>query len=323
VNGEDSYAIGVDVGGTKVAAGLVDPQGRIVARQRREVTAHDPASVTTAIAEMVVQLRDAIPGDSGHLGGVGVGLPGYVSADRTVAFLVPNLGWRDVPFQHMLREALDLPVILDNDANLAAWGEFRFGAGRGTHDMTMVTVGTGVGGGFVINDRLVRGGAGMAAEVGHLNLVPGGRTCGCGKQGCWEQYASGSALVRYARDYATERRDEARIILALGDGTPEGITGTHVTDAARQGDAVALAAFTELGQRLGQGLADLVAILDPQVIVIGGGVSEAGDLLLEPLVASLHAGIVVPAQRDGIDVRLADLRNDAGLIGAADIVRFA
>jgi glucokinase len=322
VNGEDTYAIGVDVGGTKVAAGLVDSQGRIVARDRREVTAHDPISVTAAIAAMVSQLTSDMEAEPDQLRGVGVGLPGYVSADRSLAFLVPNLGWRDVPFQQMLRDAVGLPVTLDNDANLAAWGEFRFGAGRGSHDMTMVTVGTGVGGGFVINDRLVRGGAGMAAEVGHLNLVPGGRTCGCGKQGCWEQYASGSALVRYARDYATERRDAARVMLALGDGTPEGITGTHVTAAAREGDPVALAAFTELGERLGEGLADLVAILDPQVIVVGGGVSEAGDLLLEPLVASLRSAIVVPAQREAIKVRLADLRNDAGIIGAADIVRF-
>jgi glucokinase len=323
VNGVDMYAIGVDVGGTKVAAGLVDPQGRIVARERREVTAHDPAAVTAAIAAMVEQLRAAVTAVSGELAGVGVGLPGYVSADRRTAFLVPNLGWRDVAFQQMLADAVDLPVTLDNDANLAAWGEFRFGAGQGTHDMTMVTVGTGVGGGFVINDRLVRGGSGMAAEVGHLNLVPGGRTCGCGKQGCWEQYASGSALVRYAREHATERRDDARIMLSLGDGTPEGITGTHVTAAARQGDPVATSAFTEVGERLGEGLADLVAILDPQMIVIGGGVSEAGDLLLEPLVASLHAAIVVPAQRDNIRIRLADLRNDAGIIGAADIVHFA
>jgi glucokinase len=316
-----TFTIGVDVGGTKVASGLVDDAGQVIARERREVTRHDPESVADAIAEMVQALTDVAAAGGGTIDGLGVGLPGFVSADRHMAFLVPNLGWRDVPFKSLLEDRVHLPVLIDNDANVATWAEYRFGAGRGFHHIVMITVGTGIGGGLVVNDHLVRGGAGMAAEVGHLNLIPDGRPCGCGRNGCWEQYGSGSALVRYARDHASSRRDAARIMLALGDGTPEGIAGHHVTSAAAQGDPVAIAAFTELGERLGQGLVDLVAILDPQAIIVGGGVSEAGGLLLDPLTASLRSGLMVPSQREGLIVRLADLRNDAGIIGAADIVR--
>lgn len=315
-----ALAIGVDVGGTKVAAGLVDDQGQVIARERRTMGDHRPEAVAKAVAEIVQVLRTAA-GDA-PVSGVGLGVPGYVSADRSTAVLVPNLGWRDIPFQSMVHELVGMPVLLDNDANVAAWAEYRFGAGRGAHSMVLITVGTGVGGGIVMDDRLIRGGGGMAAEVGHLNLVPGGRRCGCGKLGCWEQYASGSALVRYAREFAGDNRDGARQMLGLGDGTPEGITGAHVTAAAHDGDPVALQAFRETAAHLGEGLADLVALLDPEVIVVGGGVSEAGALLLDPLVDSYKRHVVVPAQRDGIDIRLATLRNDAGLIGAADITRF-
>lgn len=316
-----SFAIGIDVGGTKVAAGLVDEQGAILARDRREVAQHDPESIAEAIAAMATGLRDEARARGADLAGVGVGLPGFVSADGSVARMVPNLGWRDVPFRALLEQRLGMPATIDNDANVAAWAEYRFGAALGFHHVVLITVGTGVGGGLVVNDHLLRGGAGMAAEVGHINLVPGGRRCGCGRLGCWEQYASGNALVRYAREGATERRDEARHMLSLGDGTPEGIIGRHVTQAAREGDAVAVAAFAELGQRLGEGLADLVVLFDPEVIVIGGGVSEAGDLLMQPLESSLRSSMVTQVQRDGIAVRLASLRNDAGIIGAADIVR--
>jgi glucokinase len=212
--------------------------------------------------------------------------------------------------------------VVENDGNAAAWGEFAFGAGIDVNDLTLVTVGTGIGGGIIIGDRLLRGSHGTAGEIGHMNVVPNGRPCGCGRHGCWEQYASGSALVREARALAADRRSEAGLLLSLGDGTPEGVHGAHVTEAALAGDPVAIDAFTVVGTWLGRGLADLAAVLDPAVFVIGGGVSEAGDLLLDSARETLTAkvggssnAVPVPA------VRTATLGNEAGLIGAADLAR--
>ena len=210
---------------------------------------------------------------------------------------------------------------MENDANAAAWGEFRFGAGRDAHDLVAVTVGTGIGGGIVLSDRLVRGAFGMAAEFGHLVRVPDGRLCGCGKRGCWEQYASGNALLRKARELAAERRNEAHTLLDLGDGTPEGVTGKHITVAARDGDPVALEAFSRIGRWLGTGLADVAALLDPAMFVIGGGVSEAGELLLAPTRVAFVSALVAAGHRPHAQVVAAELGNDAGLVGAADLAR--
>jgi glucokinase len=211
--------------------------------------------------------------------------------------------------------------VVENDANAAAWGENRFGAGRDETDLVCVTVGTGIGGGIVIDDRLYRGRFGIGGEIGHMQVVADGRLCGCGQRGCWEQYASGNALVREARERAAEARGEATILLRMGDGTPEMITGRHVTEAARLGDEVALAAFATVGRWLGQGLADLVAVLDPGRFIIGGGVSEAGDLVLEPARTSFEALLTGRDVRPIAQVVLAELGNDAGLVGAADLAR--
>ena len=312
-------AVGVDVGGTKIAVGLIDEQGRVVHSRRVPITDHQPESVALQIAVLVADLADEHgPGISG----VGIGLPGYVSKDRRSAQLVPNLGWRDVQFYDLVHRHLKVPVILENDANAAAWAEFRFGAGRHVATMVLVTIGTGVGGGIVMDDRLIRGGTGMAGEVGHLTMTPGGRACGCGKLGCWEQYASGSALLRIAREHAGENRQSARLLLSKGDGTPEGVTGAHVTEAAQEGDPAALAAFDILAEHIAAGLADIVAVLDPELIVLGGGVSEAGDILLNPVEQAFRSNVVVTQQREGVALRLAQLKNDAGMIGAADLIRF-
>ena len=162
----------------------------------------------------------------------------------------------------------------------------------------------------------------MGAEIGHIQMVEGGRQCGCGQRGCWEQYASGGALVRDARERAAESRADAEILLGLGDGTPEGIAGEHVTEAAQQGDPVAKAAFDALGHWLGQGLADLAAVLDPECFVLGGGVSEAGDLVLEPTKAAFEQLLTGRGRRPTAQVVLAQLGNDAGLVGAADLARY-
>ncbi len=311
-----SLTIGIDVGGTKIAGGVVDEQGRIVAEARRETPATDVDATEAAIVDLVAELRR-----DHEVSTVGVGAAGWVDAARSVVLFAPNLAWRDEQLGDELAEACGLRVIIENDANAAAWGEHRFGAGRDAQDLVCVTVGTGIGGGLVLGGSLYRGGFGIAAEFGHMQVVPGGISCPCGNVGCWEQYASGRALIRVAQGLATERPDDARTLLGLGDGTPEGITGLHVTEAAQDDDPAALAAFAEVGRWLGQGMADLVAILDPTCIVIGGGVSEAGELILEPARAAYEDAVTGRGHRPFAEVRLAEHANDAGLIGAADLAR--
>lgn len=313
-----SVAIGVDVGGTKIAAGLVDDSGQVLARTRADVADKSPAGVVDAIARAVGELRGQVDAD---IVGVGVGLPAFLDTTREVAVVVPNLGWRDVPAGALLRDALATDVTLENDANVAAWGEYRFGAGQGVSDLVMVTVGTGVGGGIVMGGQLVVGAQGMAAEIGHMTLVPGGLPCPCGKAGCWEQYASGQALVRIAKELASSASVDAKALCELGDGSVAGITGVHVTAAAAAGNQVALDAFSTLAEHLAAGMADLVAILDPGAFVVGGGVSEAGTILHERLQSAYERAVLVERQKS-IPIHLATLRNDAGLIGAADLVRF-
>src|SRR3954452_5737536 len=311
-----SLTIGVDVGGTKVAAGVVDKEGRILVQERVHTPAHDAASVEDAIADVVGRLRAEHDAEA-----VGIGVAGFIDRGRSKVFFAPNLRWHDLPLHQDLSDRLGLPVIVENDANAAAWGEYRFGAGRLEDFLVCVTVGTGIGGGVIADGELFRGGFGIGAEIGHIQMVENGRPCGCGQRGCWEQYASGNALVRDARERAAESRAEAEVLLSLGDGTPEGIAGEDVTEAARLGDPVAAAAFEALGSWLGQGLADLAAVLDPETFIVGGGVSEAGDLVLKPMADAFDQRLTGRSHRPVAQIQLAELGNDAGLVGAADLAR--
>ena len=311
-------SIGVDIGGTKILAGTVTDDGEIVSTARRPTPRHDAEDVLDVVGDVVRELAEGAGED---LAGVGVGVAGLVDADRSRVYFAPNLRWSQVPVRALLEASTGLPVVVENDGNIAAWGEYRFGAGRGTGDLVLVTVGTGIGGGIVINDALFRGAHGVAGEIGHINAVPDGRPCGCGRNGCLEQYASGNALVREARALAAERRSEAGVLLALGDGTPEGVQGIHITEAARAGDPIAMEAFTIVGNWLGRGLADLAATLDPEVFVIGGGVSDAGDLLLASARQTLADKLIGQQNRPAPLVKVAELTNSAGLVGAADLAR--
>ncbi len=315
-----ALSIGVDIGGTKILAGLVDDEGEILSTARRPTPHHDAQEVLQLVAETVNELKD---GTNLPIDGVGVGVAGLVDVERSRVYFAPNLRWSQVPARVILEAATGLPVCIENDGNVAAWGEYRFGAGRGLEDLVLVTVGTGIGGGIVIGGKLFRGGHGVAGEIGHINAVPDGRLCGCGRAGCLEQYASGNALVREARQLAAERRAEAGMLLSLGDGTPEGVQGVHITQAAKAGDPVAMEAFTVVGTWLGRGLADLAAVLDPQAFVIGGGVSDAGDLLLASVRQTLADKLIGQQNRPAPEVRIAELTNNAGLVGAADLVRQA
>ncbi len=309
-------SIGVDVGGTKVAAGVVDDRGTILARTRRPTPGTSPADVERTIAEVVAELRvdhDVVA--------VGIGAAGFIDAARSTVLFAPNLAWRHEPLREEVARLVDLPVVVENDANAMAWGEYRFGAGQGESDLVCVTVGTGIGGGIVLDGRLYRGRFGIAGEVGHTQRVPNGRRCGCGQRGCWEQYCSGRALLHEAREIADVQKQYGARLLDLGGGRPEGIEAEHVTQAAQEGDPAALACFAEVGRALGEGLADLLAVLDPGRLVVGGGVADAGELLLAPARIAFAAQVTGGAHRPVPEIVLAQLGNDAGLVGAADLAR--
>lgn len=311
-----ALTIGVDVGGTKIAAGVVDEQGEVLARARRDSPASDAEAIEKTIADLVVELRAAV---DRPVVGVGVGAAGFIDATRSTVLFAPNLAWRDEPLRADLEALLGLPVVVENDGNAAAWGEFVYGAGRDVDDLLLVAVGTGVGGGIVLDGRLHRGASGIAAEIGHLRVVPGGRLCGCGNTGCWEQYASGSALVADARAAAEADPEAARVLLA---GAPVStLDGPMITAAARAGDPFARARLAGLGRWLGEGIASLAAVLDPAAAVIGGGVSAAGDLLLDPLRTAFRENLTGRGHRPELQVRPAALGNDAGMLGAADLAR--
>lgn len=313
-----AYSIGVDLGGTKILAGLVGEDGVLGATMREATPRDDAAAAIAVVARLVTAL---VAQADQPVVAVGLDVPGPCNADGGTVFFAPNLGWQDVPVRALLQQHVDLPVTVENDGNAAAWGEFRFGAGADIDEFTMVTVGTGIGGGIIIDGRLLRGAHGAAAEIGHMNVVVDGRPCGCTRFGCWEQYASGNALVREARELAAADPAAAGILLGLGDGTVQGIAGAHITVAARQGCPVSIEAFDRVGTWLGRGLADLVAILDPRTFVIGGGVCEAGELLLASTRSTLAHTVTGGQARPVPEIRVATLGNDAGWIGAADLAR--
>ena len=311
-----TYTIGVDVGGTKVAAGVVDEEGKVLVSTRRPTPSSSPQHVEDTIAALVTELRREYDVEA-----VGIGAAGFVDADRSTVLFAPNLVWRGEPLRDDLAGRTGLPVVVENDANAAAWAEYRFGAGRGAQDLVVVTVGTGIGGGIVLGGQLYRGRFGIGAEFGHARVVPDGRRCGCGQRGCWEQYCSGRALLHEAREIADVQPDYGARLLALGGGEPEGIEAFEVTQAAREGDPAAIACFDEVGFWLGQGLADLAAALDPGLFIVGGGVADAGPLLLDPARRAFAERLTGTGHRPLAEIRLAELGNEAGLVGAADLAR--
>jgi glucokinase len=311
-----ALTVGVDVGGTKIAAGVVDQNGTILEDSRRPSPADDPGQLLDTIAQMVADL-----GTRHEVTGVGLAAAGFVSADRRSTPFAPHLQRGDRPVADLLEEAVALPVVVENDANAAAWAEFLFGAGRGVPDQLMVALGTEVGGGLILGGELYRGSDGAAAEIGHFGLVRNGRRCKCGRDGCFEEYASSRALQREARTAAAD--GAAPNLLAAAGGDPEAVTGAMVTELAQAGEPEALALFADFGDALGVGIASLVAVLDPTLVVIAGGVGAAGEMLLEPTGAALAREWTSHGNRPGPELRIAELGNDAALVGAADLVRCA
>ncbi|MEU7876922.1 ROK family glucokinase [Microbispora bryophytorum] len=312
-----ALTIGVDVGGTKIAYGVVDEHGAIIERGLRHSPAGSPEKMALTIADAVTELAARHSVEA-----VGIGAAGFVDETRSVIRFAPNLAWREESLREKVGELVGLPIVVENDANAMAWGEYRFGAGRGESHVLCVTVGTGIGGGIVLGGELYRGRWGMGAEFGHMQAVPGGRACGCGNEGCWERYASGSALLMEARNNAQADPEGAAHLLRLGGGSVEGVQGEHVTEAARQGDRAALAAFESLARWLAQGLADMAAVLDPGCFIIGGGVSGAADLFVDRVREEFAARLTGRGHRPLAEIRVAEMGPSAGLVGAADLARF-
>ena len=313
-----TLTIGVDVGGTKVAGGVVDEHGNIVASNRRDTPAADQAGTRDTIVEVAAELARQYP----EAIAIGIGAAAWIDAAGSTVLFAPNLAWRDEPLRDYVTKAVGLPTVLENDANVAAWAEFRFGAGRDADDsMVMITVGTGIGGGIVLNGSLWRGANGIAGELGHIESVPDGHPCGCGRLGCLEQYASGKALLRFGRAGARQEPDRARLLLELAGGDPLAITGQQVTRAAQEGDEVARDAFTQIGYWLGVSMADLAQIFDPQLLVVGGGVIEAGDLLMGPAERTYRDQLAQRGRFPVAELKAAETGNTAGVVGAADLAR--
>lgn len=311
-----TLTIGTDVGGTKISGALVDEKGAVHGDARRVSPATHSDRIEEAIVDLVQELRAGETVEA-----VGVAAAGFIDKQRSTVMFAPNLAWRQVPLRAHLEAKLGLPVVIENDANAAAWGEFTFGAGKDTDDLLLVTVGTGIGGGVVLDGELMRGAFGVAAEIGHLRVVPGGRACGCGNRGCWETYGSGSALVRETREKLRAGSLLGRDLFDRAAGDVDAVTGPMITEAAREGDRFSIEQLAELGRWLGEGIASLVAVLDPAKVAIGGGVSEAGDLLLDPVRDAFAAQLTGRGYRPVAEIRLAELGNRAGQLGAADLGR--
>jgi glucokinase len=310
--------IGIDIGGTKVAGGVVDVNGRVLERGRRETPdkSKSPQVVEDTIVDLVTELA------SRHdIAAVGIGAAGFVDAARANVLFAPHLSWRNEPLRDAIHQRLRLPVVVENDANAALWAEWRFGAGQGEDDLVCVNLGTGIGGSIMIGAELQRGKYGVAGEFGHMLVVPGGHRCECGNRGCWEQYASGNALVREARELAMADSPVAQGLLDRVDRDPAKLTGPIVAVAATEGDPAAIELFEEVGRWLGIGLANLAAAFDPGAFIIGGGVSEAGDLLIGPARDAYRRQLTGRGFRPEARVLRARLGNEAGLIGAADLAR--
>jgi glucokinase len=307
--------IGVDIGGTKVLATAVSRSGRVLRTARRTTPGRrvEASLVEDALTEAVQEIAGVR-----RISAIGIAAAGFVDAQGERVRFAPHLPWRDEGVRARLAERWSAPVVLDNDANCAARAELTYGAAGEAANAIVVTMGTGIGGAVVLDGDVFRGHNGMAGEYGHMQVVPDGRPCECGGTGCWEQYSSGNALVRYA---GTRLGNAPSSLEVACGGDAEKLAGPMITEAAEAGDALALEAFASVGDWLGVGLANLVAAFDPEIVVVGGGLSAAGDLLLEPARRAMRTSLVGADHRTIPPVVRAALGPEAGAIGAADLAR--
>lgn len=307
------HNVGIDIGGTKIAGGVVAEDGTIV-ELLRVSTPKDPDALADAVAEMVRALAERH-----DVHAVGVAAAGFIDQSRSVIIHAPNIDWHNEPLRAELEQRIGRPVTLENDANAAGWGEYRFGAGQGSSNMTMLTLGTGVGGAVIIGGDLLIGGNGIGGELGHMRFIRGGHPCGCGQLGCLEQYASGRALQREANDIADAGGIGAGLAAAR---TADGIVpGAEMGRLVAAGDPGALEAIGRVATALGEACGGFQAVLDPDLFVIGGGVASLGDRLLDRVKAAYATALPGHGDRPVASFAIATLGNDAGLIGVADLAR--
>lgn len=313
--------VGVDLGGTNIKAGLLDDQANLLARLSIATEAeHGPDHVIARIVQAIDQVLAQAGLPRQDVAGVGIGAPGAMSHKKGLIIAPPNLpGWHNVPLRDRVAALLGLPTVLENDANAAAWGEFWAGAGRGTDNMVMFTLGTGVGGGIIIDGQILRGAFDNAAELGHMIVKPGGRPCGCGQQGCLEAYSSAAATARRAIE-AIQAGQDSSLKARLEAGQP--VESRHVEQAARAGDPLAERIWDEACYYLAIACVNVQHFCNPQRVVLAGGMIGAGAFLLDRVRKHFDQQTWTVAQ-DRPEIALATLGNEAGLIGAAGAARLA
>ena len=311
-----ALTIGVDIGGTKVSAGVVDLDGNIISSDRRSTTVSGGVELIATITDLIKSLQERH-----EIAGIGISIAALISADQGTIVGAPNIAnLSKLNFVEELKKSFNMPVVAENDANSAMWAEYKFGNAKNLNPVMFFIIGTGMGGGLVIDGKLFKGANGIGAEFGHMIVQPNGIKCGCGANGCIEQYASGSALMRYAKEEMKADPIKAKELLKYSDASGD-ISGATLTTAAKQGNEIALSAFNKQADWLGSACASYTLLLDPQAIVIGGGVVEAGELFLNPVRLAMEKYMPFAGTHSLPKIIAAKYGNDAGLIGAADLVR--
>jgi len=313
IKGSD-LTIGIDIGGTKISAGVVDSSGNLIDSSKCSTPAEGGKELISSVVNLVKELNK-----KHEIKGIGISIAALISSDYGTIVGAPNIAnLSKLNFANEIKEEFKLPIIIENDANSAMWAEFKFGSAKGLNPVMFFIIGTGVGGGLVIDGKLFKGANGIGAEFGHMCVVPNGLLCGCGAKGCIEQYASGGALIRYANEALLANPDKSEELLGFGEGK---LSGTALTKAAKAGNELALAAFSKQADWLGLACASYSLIIDPQAIIIGGGVVDAGELFLAPVRAAMRKYMPFAESHVPPKIIAAKFGNDAGLIGAADLVR--
>ena len=310
------YYAGIDFGGMSAKAGLFDENGKLLAKDSVKTSKEDGYAVT--VAKMAQLVRTLGESKKVKVSAVGIGSPGIIDGKEGVVVNWFNYGWSDKPLARDLSEKLGVPVSLTNDANAAALGEAKFGAGKNYEDSVFITLGTGVGSGIVLGGKVFEGSHGAGAEVGHMVVEVGGIPCPCGRRGCFEQYASASALIRDTKRAMFEHKNS--LLWTLTGGDPENVDGKTAFAAARENDAAAKQVVKNYIMYLGEGVLNLVNIFRPQAVVIGGGVSNEGEALLQPLRRYVSERLLVDCERVPLAINRAALGSDAGMYGACALV---
>ncbi|MFH1096570.1 MAG: ROK family protein [Candidatus Desantisbacteria bacterium] len=309
--------VGLDIGGTKIDAGILDASGKILKKTRIYTEAHE--GLDAVIQRIYNAIDTVIEGIKASICGIGIGVPGQVDVKNGIVIFAPNMGWKNVEIRKLIQERYDLPVEIENDANCGALAEARLGAGTGTGSLVWITVGTGIGGGIIIDGKLIQGANFAGGEIGHMIIEENGTVCGCGNRGCLEALAAGPAIIRQMREKITAGTQTA--VLKMIDNDLDKITVGGIAKAADMGDNLSLRILNRAGEYLGLGTVNLANILNPEVIILGGGVMEAaGHHLLKTIKDTVQKRALAQAS-NRLRIELAMLGNDAGLIGASLLIK--